>query len=401
MQINLKEFFVYLWKLFKKFNRDGCFSRASALSYATLFSLVPVTAISFSLFSSFEAFKGFREQVEKFIFSNFLPQSAAKIQEYIQNFVGNTTTLSIIGLIFLVLGSVFIIDTIEVALNEIWSVRSRRPWGQKFASFWAFITLTPLLLGLSFYVSSRVAERLGSTLFFKLPIFTKIFFIIAPVLLAWAAFFIMYYYLPYIDVGVKPALIGSAFTSISWELSKKIFDWYVTTKAAYNHIYGTMSIIIIFLIWMYVFWLLVLFGAEITATLQWPELINEERITNFKKLKAFLIISENFEKGKGATAIRELARIIHTSPHELKIILDVFVEKGILENIDGAYLPVKPPSRISMGDLIEFAGIIDFPVPQRAEDKIDEFLIKLAYDLKKDVKERNRMTIKEVIENYG
>lgn len=401
MRNNFKDFFTYLWKLLKKFNRDGCFSRASALSYATLFSLVPVTAISFSLFSSFEAFKVFREQVEKFIFSNFLPQSASKIQEYIQNFVGNTTTLSIFGLIFLVVGSVFIIDTIEVSLNEIWSVKSKRPWGQKFASFWAFITLTPLLLGLSFYVSSRVAEKLNSTLFFKLPIIMKVFFIIVPILLAWAAFFIMYYFLPYIDVDVKPALIGSGFTSISWEFSKKIFDWYVSTKAAYKHIYGTMSVIIIFLIWMYVFWLLVLFGAEITATLQWPELINEERMTNFKKLKAFLLISENFEKGKGGTEIGQLARTVHTSPHELKIILDIFVEKGILEDINGTYLPVKPPGKISMGELLEYAGIIDFPVPDKAEDRLDEFLIKLAYDLKKNVKEKNRMTIKEVIESYG
>ncbi len=401
MSNSLRPFFNYLWGVLKKFNRDGCFSRASALSYATLFSLVPITAISFSLFSSFEAFKNFREQVEKFIFSNFLPSSAAKIQEYIQNFVGNTATLSIFGLIFLVIGSVFIIDTIEVALNDIWSVKGKRPWGQKFASFWAFLTLTPLLLGLSFYVSARLTEKFGSARFFHLPVVTKIFLLLSPVFLAWAAFFIMYYYLPYIDVNFKPALIGSGFTSITWELSKKIFDWYVTTKAAYKHIYGTMSVIIIFLIWMYFFWLLVLFGAEITATLQWPELIYEDKITNYKKLKAFIIICENFEKGRGATPLKPLAETLHTSPYELKVILDVFVEKKILEQIDGSYLPVKPPSRISLGDLIEYAGIIDFPVPEKPADRLDEFLIKLAAEIKSDIKERNKISVKEVIETYG
>ncbi len=397
----LRVFFNYIWGVLKKFNRDGCFSRASALSYATLFSLVPVTAISFSLFSSFVAFKSFREQVEKFIFSNFLPSSAAKIQEYIQNFVGNTATLSIFGLIFLVIGSVFIIDTIEVALNDIWSVKGKRPWGQKFASFWAFLTLTPLLLGLSFYVSARLTEKFGSTRFFHLPVVTKVFLLLSPIFLAWAAFFIMYYYLPYIDVSFKPALIGSGFTSITWELSKKVFDWYVTTKAAYKHIYGTMSVIIIFLIWMYFFWLLVLFGAEITATLQWPELIYDEKITNYKKLKAFILICENFEKGKGPTPLKSLAEAVHTSPYELKLILDIFVQKKILAQIDDSYLPIKPPSRISLGNVIEYAGVIDFQVPGRLMDRVDDFLMRLAITIKNDVKEKYSISIKDVIDSYG
>ncbi len=391
----------YSWGVFKKFNRDGCFSRASALSYATLFSLVPITAISFSLFSSFSAFKSFREQLENFIFKNFLPSSAAKIQEYIQNFVGNTATLNIIGLIFLVIASVFIIDTIEVALNEIWSVKVKRPWGQKFASFWAFLTLTPLLLGLSFYVSARLSERFGSSPLFHLHFITKLFFLTFPVILAWAGFFVMYYFLPYIEVSAKPALIGSGFTSVVWEISKHIFDWYITTKAAYNHIYGTMAVILIFLIWMYFFWLLVLFGAEITATLQWPELLTGEKITNYKKLKAFILICENFEKGKGATPLKPLAKRLHTSPHELKTILDIFVEKGIIENIDGKYLPVKPPSKISLGELIELAEIINFPVPEKPLDRLDEFLIKFSYEMKNNIKEHHNVSLKEVIENYG
>ncbi len=398
---NFKKLASYLWGVFKKFNRDGCFSRASALSYATLFSLVPITAISFSLFSSFTAFKSFREQVERFIFKNFLPSSAAKIQEYIQNFVGNTTTLNIIGLVFLVIGSVFIIDTIEVALNEIWSVKGKRPWGQKFASFWAFLTLTPLLLGLSFYVSARLSEKFGSSPIFHMPFITKLFLLAFPVLLAWGAFFVIYYFLPYIEVSAKPALIGSGFTSIIWEISKHIFDWYITTKAAYNHIYGTMAVIIIFLIWMYFFWLFVLFGAEITATLQWPELLTGEKITNYRKLKAFILICENFEKGRGATPLKPLAKKLHTSPHELKTILDIFVEKEIIENIDGKYLPVKPPSKISLGELLEYAGIIDLPVPEKPTDKLDEFLIKFALEMKNSIKERYNINLKEVIEHYG
>ena len=182
-----------------KFYEDQCFGKASSLAYVTILSLIPSIILIFSIFSSMESTRGVVfETIESKILEYFFPNEwegreggKSLLAKYLEEFTKNITTVSILGLVWLLVAAVDIIFILEVVINEIWKVRKGRGFLKNIVIYWAMITLLPMALILSLYIGY---EYSGSW-FFEEDIFSF--------LVVWGIFFLINKFLPRWKVKVE------------------------------------------------------------------------------------------------------------------------------------------------------------------------------------------------------
>jgi membrane protein len=257
----------FVRQIFIQFIDDGCTGRAGGLAYASLLSLVPLMTVSFTVMSAFPIFRKIGLQVQDFIFKNFVATSAQIIQEHLQKFASQAANLSTTGLVFLLITAILMVFNMEQAFNAIWHVKRSRKGVQAFMMYWAVLTLLPVLIGIGFAISSyffSLPMILGTaeTLGLKGPIL-KYF----PYVLTFIAFTVLYITLPNCKVMVRHAMVGGVVATVLFELAKYTFGLYVLHFPTYELLYGTLAAIPLFLLWVYVSWLVILFGAVVAHVL--------------------------------------------------------------------------------------------------------------------------------------
>ncbi|WP_371186908.1 virulence factor BrkB family protein [Thalassotalea maritima] len=236
---------------------------AGYLSYVTLMSLVPLVMVVFSIITAFPVFAEFKQDIENFIFTNFVPAASESIQENLNGFVNNASQMSATAILALMLLSMLLISSIDKALNRIWRVYKPRKTITSFAIYWMILTLGPVLVGISIaatsYMVSLVSfggQEVNNFLLKALPFFAS-----------WMGFVVLYLFVPNTDIKLKHAFVGSLAGAALFELAKKIFSAYITHLPSYEAIYGALAAIPILFVWVYVSWLVVFVGAEFTVCL--------------------------------------------------------------------------------------------------------------------------------------
>ncbi|MBL4817666.1 MAG: YihY family inner membrane protein [Deltaproteobacteria bacterium] len=268
MEINVNFLQVRFWKsVYQHFMEVNALTRASALAYQTLFSLVPLMVASFALSTALPAFAESTNQLESYLFKYLVAGSQEQVHTYIQLFAKQAKGLSIASLLFVIVTAVMMISTMEGTLNTIWDVTKRRKGLNAFLSYWAVITLLPILggaaLSLSAYVTTLpyLSETIESAGKF-LPLLDFL-----AVALIWVAFTTLYVFLPNCHVGFKHAAQGALVATVLFEIAKRSFGYYATHMSVYTFIYGALAAIPVFLIWLYLSWTITLFGACVSSTL--------------------------------------------------------------------------------------------------------------------------------------
>lgn len=249
----------------QRFSDDGCTRMAASLSYTSLLAIVPLTAIAFSMLAAFPVFEATRETFQDVVFSNFLPQSAEAMREYLDQFVKNTASLTAVGIIGLALTAVLLLGSIESSLNMIFRVSRPRALVPRLLVFWALITLGPLLLGASFSLSTyffAATKWMGVESMGDFPLLTRML----PTLIMIVVFTVFYAVIPNRPITWMAALLGGAVAGLIIAGLRSLFGLYVTSFPTYQTIYGAVSVVPIFLIWMYLSWTVVLLGAVITSS---------------------------------------------------------------------------------------------------------------------------------------
>ena len=248
----------------RRFFNDRCAQAAAALTYTALLALVPLTTIAVALFSAFPAFENVQQSAQDLIFDNLVPQVGQAVADYLEGFAVNAGRLTSVGLLGLIVTSVMLLWTIEAAFNAIWRVREARPLLIRLLSFWAILTLTPILLAASLSVTNQLLA--GSELGDQIPL-SRQWVGIAPAVFEWVGFSLLYWIIPNRSVRGRDALIGGFVAAALFELSKSLFALYLAAFPVYETIYGALSTVPIFLLWLYVAWSIVLFGAVVAAAL--------------------------------------------------------------------------------------------------------------------------------------
>ena len=256
----------YLVYLLGRFHEDRILYYSGYLSYVTLLSMVPLLAVVFSIFSIFPVFEKLKEEVEEFVFRNFVPALGDVVQEQILSFVENATRMTPLGLLVLLIVAVLLLSSIDHTLNQIWHVRKNRGLIVSYSIYLVVLISSPVLLGTSLaatsYLVSLSGIEEGSALFL-----IKLLLSSLPFLGSFLFFLLLYIIVPYTKVHFWSAVSGALIATLLFEISKSVFALYFIHFPVYQVIYGALAVIPLLFIWVFISWVVVLVGAQIAASL--------------------------------------------------------------------------------------------------------------------------------------
>jgi membrane protein len=250
-----------LWLAGTRFYSEDYSYRASALTYTTLLALVPMVSVVIALMAHFPDIMKLVTLAQSYIMNDLVPAAGDDIQHYMDLFTVQATHLPTVGILFLFLTATLLIYTVEETFNQIWQTKFKKQKFLAWCLYWMVLLMAPLAIGLSVFLS---------TLLFSLSWFERVAIIKTPLLAALslgintALFSVLYIIVPNAKVGLRTGLLGGLLAAGLFEIAKKGFAFYIHKFANYTLIYGALSTIPIFLLWVYISWFIVLYGALFT-----------------------------------------------------------------------------------------------------------------------------------------
>lgn len=326
----------------RSFIEDDCYSKASALTFYSLLSIVPILAVLFGIAKGF----GFENDLQIEITEHFSEQ-----QEIIEKLIqfAHSWLLTVKGGViagigtFALLWSVFgLLSNIETALNSIWKTRISRSYSRKISDYLATMLICPIFLvtssSITLFLNTQIAhsshdyyllEVFGPFLHFTLKLF--------PFFLSIALFTFVYLFLPNTKIYLRSALIGAILAGTAFQAWQWIYIRFQMSASNYGAIYGSFAALPLFLIWLQVSWLIFLAGAEIAFEIENDLFIPNRRITPIRLNALALLITfrciEAFAKGEKAVTDRSLSHELGLSLYHLQGILEALQKEAILSSV--------------------------------------------------------------------
>lgn len=417
LETNLTRFekFVHFWVLVaRSYGRNRCPIRAAALSYTTLLALVPTLAVAMSVSSMFlksqgeEQIGAFIEQfiahvvpdastvtntpdddLELFYFggatqpveavetntptvamvdTNAPPQAtsslvhdarvvavkeraAAQIRGFIQN--AYSGTLGTVGVVILLWTAIVMLTRIEETFNDIWGVTHGRNWLSRVVLYWSTITLGPVLLVGAIGLSSGPHFTKTRDLLNIVPVFEPVLSQLLPVVLISVTFALFYKLMPNTKVNFGAAFVGGTLAGTSWLLFNQ-FSLYLGSRAVNaSKIYGSLFLLPLLMVGLYVVWVIVLFGAQVAYAFQNRESYMQERIAEnvnqrgreFVALRLMTCIGQNFHRGLPPASVLQMSRELGIPSKLVQQVLQTLLAARLVVEVHGpepGYAPARP-----------------------------------------------------------
>lgn len=354
-----------------RFYWDNGFSKAAALAYTTLFSLVPVTVFGFGILASVVlANESLLEQVRAFIIRQFVPSAAGAdvVLEYLKTFGNQVMTMlrfddatfrvSLFALLFLIISCLVLINTIEYSLNLVWQVFEPRSIAHRLSVFCTIIVITPVLAVSAFYTSIFISQQMSGY-----AVLDHIYSRLVPFLIDCAVFAVLYFLVPKAPVRISSAIFGAFIAALLFDLAKFGFSVYIISFSSYQQIYGTVSTIVIFLFWLYLSWTIILLGAEFSYQVQYLPRKGKLVKRTFMSVgdgrlmlavQALVMIGRAFTKGGSLPTDLELAETLGCSSLVLRPILAELKYAAFINQSDareGGLGLAKSPEKILLSEI--------------------------------------------------
>jgi membrane protein len=350
---------IYLYRLslriLAQWARDRCPQQAAALAFQTALSLVPVTAIAFTILRSMGSLDA-QSHLTAFISARVFPQMedvTRRIEEFSSKM--SIGALGGLGLLFTLVTCYSLYSSVEKIYNDIWRVGQRRTRIGKFLTFYAMVTLLPTLAGFSLYWSGRLITVSASA-----P--SRL---LAPLLVQLVALVLMNKLLPRANVKWQAAIVGAVVTGVALEATKFGFVTYAKKILidSYSGVYGPVGLIPLLLVWIYVSWLLVLLGAEIAHSLQNLRLLeaedrrrrDEEPINGLLAAQLLAAVADSHENGGAAVDKDQLVTDFGLTPDIIERIVERLKARGLIAEVHGdlnGYIPGRAASSIKLEEIL-------------------------------------------------
>ncbi|MBI2897093.1 MAG: YihY family inner membrane protein [Deltaproteobacteria bacterium] len=238
--------------------RDRCTQKAASLAYQSAVSLVPILVVAFTVLRALRVFDSDVESLA-YLAQGLLPSTSGQVAESLAGLLAHADmgAVGAAGIGTLVMTSFMLLHSADKIVNDIWRVPKHRPLYAKFMVFVVLMTMTPILLSVSVHFGRR---------FLDVPTVGRF---LAPLFLTAASLFLVYRLLPATGVRTRPAVVAALLAALVLEGLKLAFNLYAQgLHRAYDDVYGAIAYIPVFLIWLYVSWLVVLGGVELSYAAQ-------------------------------------------------------------------------------------------------------------------------------------
>jgi len=390
-----KSFFIKQLRIvllvIRGFQKDKCILRASALTFYSLLSIVPIVAMAFGIAKGF----GYEKLLEKQLMENFQGQKEVLTQVigFSHSLLENTKggMIAGIGMVILFWAVIKVLSHIEQSFNDIWEIKEPRTLGRKFSDYISIMLICPILViisgSLTVFVNTQVSliiERIALLGMFSFIIFFFIKFL--PYCLIWALFTFSYVLMPNTKVSIRSGLLGGVIAGTIYQLVQWGYIYFQVGIARYNAIYGSFAALPLFLIWMQLSWQIVLIGAEISFAHQNVDTYEFEpdclRVSSlFKRLLSLQVahlLVKYFSKGEGPLTATQISHTLKIPIRLVRQILHELIESGNFsytsakDHKDSACQPARDINLFTIKYIIEALednGVNDIPVAQTEELK--------------------------------
>lgn len=359
---------VYAWGrlLVESILDDQLFLRASALTYTTVLSIVPFLAVAFSVL------KGFGFQNTDFIRDLLLRVSAGREQvvEHIITYINQTNvrTLGVVGVSFLVVTAVMLISNIENSLNALWGLNKGRSLLRKFTDYLSAIIIIPLATVAAISISATLQNNAVVQGLLEYTVIGALYIVVLKIIpwcIMWGVLLFIYMLLPQAKVRFTPAIVGAVVAGTVWQLAQWAYLTFQIGAAKYNAIYGSFAQLPLFLVWVYMSWVIVLLGAEVSFVLQnGKNLMGEAKFKNVSpgqrvqlSLKALVTVGYAFWEGKKPLSLEDLVEDLGAPLIPLRRIMEEMATQGILVRVDDeereAWTMARSPETLRMKHVID------------------------------------------------
>jgi membrane protein len=381
----VEDFFKFLGYVWYRYRQDRCMDTAAALTYQTLFAVVPLLTVTYSVFSMFSSLGGLDERIEDFIFSHFIPTTGTIVQTYLHAFSEQARELTQAGILFLVVTAFLMLFTIERIFNQIWRVDEGRHGLQRFLLYWGILSLGPLLVGMAVIVS---------TYLLSLPLLSEVaattsFLKWVPLLLNVGLFTLIYIAVPNCKVPFFHGLVGGLLVAILFEIAKNLFTRLVA-MTSFEFIYGAFATVPLFLFWIFLVWTMILLGAELVrcmAVYRGSGRKNQDA----HLLQILSVLEVFFRAHQGGEAVSETQLLKgRLSLENWQIYRKLLTDLNILSRLDsGDYILAKDLGEVTVWQLYRS---LPWLLPDKAV-KRGEHWQDLLYDRLEEVSRSNAETL--------
>lgn len=338
----LKRFMRIVYDTIRGFIEDDCYNKASALTFYSLLSIVPVLAVLFGIAKGF----GFEHALENEITQRFSEQREVmeKLIQFAYSWLHNVKggIIAGIGTVALLWSVLGLLSNIENSLNAIWKIPVARPYSRKISDYLATMLICPIFLvtssSITVFLSTQIAASAHSSVIIEaISPFLLFVLKLSPFFLSWVLFTYIYYFLPNTKVYFRSALIAGIIAGTAFQLWQWIYIYFQIGVASYGAIYGSFAAFPLFLIWLQISCLILLAGAELAFEIENDLFIPYRRpIILSSKAAALLIVYrciEAFVKGDPPMTDRSLAHELGISQNHLHSILEALERERILSSV--------------------------------------------------------------------
>ncbi len=315
--------------------------RASALTYYSMLAIVPLLALTFALLKAF----GVQNLLEPLIMEK-LNVGDGQVVQAILGYINNTQVggMGAVGLILLLVAVISLLTNVEKSFNHVWGVREIRPLIRRFSDYLSVILVGPVLIISAISMTSSLASNNLVQKLIEMQLVGNLIlllFKVAPFVFMWLAFTVLYVFMSNTKVEWRAAFIGGVFGGTLWQLAQLVYVNFQVGVAKYNAIYGTMAALPIFMIWLYVSWMIVLFGLGVTYAKQnlrtsARDLRGSEVSRNCYEqvsLVLLLTLADRFSSGESALSELQLAKLLFIPVRLCRSILRLLIEVGYVSEL--------------------------------------------------------------------
>ena len=231
---------------------------AASLSFYTIFTIIPLLMIVMSLITALPSFSEIYLKLQNYIFSNLMPVNSEIVMRQINGFLENSSKLGVIGTVTVIIASLLFFQNFEYIANRIFKAKKRSLW-ESITTYWTLITLTPIAMGASFYITAKLAAMIAQNEYTSginiLPLI--------PYLITWGLFFVIFQIAANTKIDPRASAISSLITSVVFNIAKNLFVFYVVMNKSYTTMYGSFAILIFLFLWIYVSWIIFIYGLKL------------------------------------------------------------------------------------------------------------------------------------------
>lgn len=337
----------------RQFRDSGSKQSAAALTYTTLFAIVPMMTVAFAILAALPALRERSVEIQRWVFEYFAPSVGDDVLAQLGEFSRQAGNLTGIGIIFLVVTSVLMLRNVEQNLNNIWHIRTPRKGTTSLLMYWAVLTLGPLCLGAALGLSSYLTSvklltgavgYIGGAAFWLslLPFFAMT-----------ALMATIYIIVPNCYVPWKQGLLGAAVAALLFELAKAGFALFIRLSPSYSVIYGAFAAVPLFLLWVYISWIIFLGGAVLVHSL----VIFEEHRKQAPRLQSLLrllaVLRENQQQGSELKPSYLQAVLRRAGALRWDDFRNLLMDAGLMQRtVDDGFVLVRDLSTLTLGELV-------------------------------------------------